>query len=236
MTKLEDKIKKSIKDRKPKSQGYFLFQNTAYEIVIGILWLLCVGILGALIYLMQNFPWRVFILPNFFLRGVAGLPWELMIFSSLLIVALYFLTKNISTFYRNKNILIVALVISLFAGYIVAEATGLNGIIAETKPVKPIYRCHGHLVTSERFPAAVGEITSIAENRIELEDRCVGEWIVIIDSDTKISSPLEIGLKIMVLGEKNNNQINAIEIRSFVGGRGFENGKPLHRPSPMPMY
>jgi hypothetical protein len=149
---------------------------------------------------------------------------------------LYFLTKNISTFYRNKNVLVVALVVSLLAGYIIAEATGLNKIIAETTPIRPIYQCHGQLVASARFPAVVGEIASIAKNQIKLEDRCMGDWIVIIDSDTKVSSPLEIGRKIMVLGEKNDNQINAIEIRSFGGGRGFGNGKPLHRSSPMPMY
>lgn len=234
MTKLEDKIKDSIKNKKPRSEGYFLFQNTARELVIGILWLLCVGLLGALVYLMQNFPWRIFILPHFFLRGLIGLPWELLTLASLLVVALYFLTKNVSTFYRNKNVLLVVLVISLFAGYLIAESSGLNEIIARTRPIKPLYQQHGRLIAPERFPATVGEITSVSDDQISLSDERGKIWTVLIDKNTRVSGPLTAGKRMIIIGKKDNDQIKAQEIGNFMGKRGFGNGRTP--PGPLPMY
>lgn len=171
-----------------------------------------------------------------YIARLIGLPWEIIILASLLIITLYFLTKNISTFYRNKNILVVALVISLFAGYLIAESSGLNEIIARTTPIKPIYRCRGQLIAPERFPIIVGEISAISKNQITIKDECKGSWTVLTSSETKIDTMLDIGKRVMVLGKKNNNQINVIEIKIFRGQRGFGNGNAPHRSSPAPMY
>ena len=233
MNKLEDKIKKSIKNKKPKSGNYFLFQTTAREIAIAILWFICVGLLGTIIYLLQYFPWRIFVLPNFFLRGVVGLPWELFALASLLIVALYFLTKSISTLYRNKNVLIIALTISLIGGYFIAESSGLNEIIAGTGPIKPLYQRRGRLVAPERLPAIAGEIISVDDNSIEIIDEQGFTWTVRIDKNTRISGPTTTGRRIIVLGEKDGRTINALEIRGFNGQRGLKKPQGPLRPPTM---
>jgi len=233
MTKLEDKIKHAVQDKKPKPKSYFVIQNTLREIIVAILWLACVVLLGAIIYLLQYFPWRVFIRPRFFLHGMAGLPWELVFLAALLIVVLYFLTKNISTFYRHRNILIAALVVSLLAGYFIAELSGLNETIAKAKPLKPLYQQYGKFIAPERFPGTIGEITSVSENQITLLDQQGNEWTALIDDRTKMPGSLAVGKRIIVIGAINNHEIKAQEIGEFAGRRGFGNGRPA---GPRRMY
>ena len=233
MTKLEDKIKKSIKGKKTKSKEYFVARNIAKDIIVGILWFICICVLGAQIYLLQNFPWHAFSLPRFILTGFIGLPWEITFISVACIIGLYYLTKNISTFYRNTNILVLALAISLFTGYFIAESSGLNDYLATTRPIKPIYQQQGRLIAPKRFPVVMGELVSIKNDTVVVQDASKEKWNVKISDNTRIIKPLKVGQRVGVIGKKDGNIIEAQEIRSSMERRGFQKKTSL---TPRVMY
>ncbi len=230
MTTLENKIKEELKKRKPHSYGFFMATNATRDIIIGVLWIISVALLGAVVYIMQNFPWKVLIRPNLMLTGLIGLPWEIIGACVILIVILYFLTKNISTLYRNKNILLVALVLSLFSGYFIAEASGLNDHIARNRAISPIYQQRGRFLIPTRFPETIGEIIETGENP-RLRDILGIVWKIKFKPDARVQV-LRIGQRVVIVGEKKDGTIFAQEIITLKGNRGFcvPRGSPNHCP------
>lgn len=218
MDKLEDKIKEKIKGKKPRSKEIFVIHSIVKEITTALIWIITVLLLGAIIYLIQSTPFRVFTMPRFIFSAIIGLPWELIILAVVLIIILYLIIKTISTLYRNKSILILILIISLAIGYFSAEAIGLNKIISETETIRPLYQRQGRLIAPSRGPAVVGEIIDIKNmERFILQDLAKKKWQVLVSEETEIMANIEKGQFVSVIGDKHNNEIRALIIRSIKG-------------------
>ncbi len=218
MNKLEDKIKEKIKGKKPRSKEIFVVSSIVKEVITALIWIITVLLLGAVIYLIQSTPFRVFTMPRFIFPAIIGLPWELIILAIVLIIILYLILKTISTFYRNKSILILILIISLVIGYFSAEAIGLNKIISETETIRPLYQRQGRLVAPNRGPAVVGEIIDIKNmEKFTLQDLAKTKWQVLVSKETEIMTSIEKGQFVSVIGDKHNNEIRALIIRPIKG-------------------
>jgi hypothetical protein len=79
----------------------------------------------------------------------------------------------------------------------------------------------------------MGEIVSIEANTIIIQDISADKWNVKINDDTRIIEPLEIGQRVGVIGKREGDTIEAQEIRSSMGRRGFQNKTSL---GPRAMY
>ena len=214
MNKLEDKIKKSIRDKKPKPRRIFILTSIARDTIILLLWIATILLLGATIYLIQSTPWKVFSIPRYLLPAIIGLPWELIFIVIALIVVLYFITKNISTFYRDKKALVLILIISLFAGYFSAEATGLNMVLSKTKLIRPLYQRQGKLIAPRRGLAIIGEVLDIeSKGEFTIKDLLEEKWKVSISEKTEIITDIKKGQFVSVIGDKNNDRIEALIIK-----------------------
>jgi len=209
MNNLEQKIKSKIKKQRQKARSIFVITDLARDVFVVILWIVVVILLGATIFLLKSTPWEIFGLPRFFLPALTGIPWELIALVTGLGLALYYLTINIATLYRNKGLLIVLMLISLLAGYFIAEASGLNKTLANISPVMQIYQRQGQLIAPKRGPHIAGEITHLEGNKFTLKDPTQTLWQVIVSEQTRILTEIRIGNTVMVVGNKKDNDIEA---------------------------
>jgi len=218
MNKLNEKIKKSLSNKKIKPRWYF----TAIIILkdAGLVLLLVAAILslGIITYIItQNNPWEF--LPSgfkFFARGLSALPWELIGLLVLIIIAIYFLIKKVHFFYRLNNLIIISAIMFItLGGYFIADAAGLNKKIFNSAPIRPFHKNQGKFLFPNRGPRIWGEIKDIKNSKIIVEDERGKEWNVEYSGNTQFyqTDDLEIGDNVTIVGEKKDGNVNAYGIK-----------------------
>lgn len=218
MKKLTDKIKKSLSGKKIKPKWQFISLNLLKDIGLVILLVAAILSLGIITYIIaQNNPWEF--LPSgfrFFIKGLPLLPWELIVILCLIILAIYFLIKKVHFLYRLNNLIIIgAIMVITLGGYFIAEATGINTKIYNSKPFYKLHRNQGKFLFPNRGPRIRGEIRDINRQEITIKDWDGKEWQVRYSDDSNFpkNEDLEIGKEVTVVGEKSDSHINAFGIK-----------------------
>lgn len=218
MNKLNEKIKKSLSGKKIKPKWQFISLNLLKDIGLVALLIIAILALGIITYtITQNNPWEF--LPSgfkFFLRGFPALPLELIGLLALIIVAIYFLIKKVHFIYRLNNIIIISgIILITLGGYFIADATGINEKVFNSAPIRRLHKNQGRFFFPHRGPKIIGEIKDIQDNNIIIEDNKGKEWRINYSEETKIPQKenLSTGDNIMVVGEKNDSNINAYGIK-----------------------
>lgn len=234
MSKLSDKIKSQVKNVKPKPKWQFTSYNLAKETALVLLWVIAVIAIGMVIYIISHDnPWR-FLPPHSisFWTALVGLPWEMIGFLILLIIAIYFISRKINFIYRNNSWVILLLIcMSVTAGYFIVEKTGLNSKLSELELAEEIYNRGGKFIAPDRGPILIGKIEDIVEPKSLwiVRDSFSNTWNVIITNETEFPSQTEfqVGNMVTINGEKFNHTIEAFAIRELDNkSRGFK--KQLH--------
>lgn len=241
MNKLSNKITNKLKNVKPKSKWVFVVKNVLKDILIAVLWFLFIIGFGIVIYTISHYsPWRV--LPSsfkFFGMAFLALPLELIGILILFGILMYYLSKKVHLIYRLNNwFLILIIILSLASGYLIAEYSGLNNQISKISSINKIYQKKGMLLKRNQELFTEGKIIEINKRNIIVEDVEENIWQINIDNNTKIrnGNDFVIGERVLVIGQKHENSIDALGIKKIDNTKGLRNRGSFIQSPFKPMY
>jgi len=222
-TELTEKVIDKVKSGqiKMKSKMHFILKTTLFFLITSFTALFVVFLISFIIFILKaNGVW---FLPGFGFKIIGtffiSLPWILILIAIALIIVLELLVKNFSFAYRRPifySILIIIMFVAL--GSFAIEKTKMhNDLFLKAKEGKlsiagKFYR---GLEKSKSPYMHKGIILEVIDDGFYLKTFNGEILAIIIDSETKL--PLDRGIdnndQVIILGERNNNEVKAINIR-----------------------
>lgn len=236
---LKNKILESIKSGKVKmrSRYYFLARGLIYA-AAGILVALALVYLVSFIFFILKVQ-GAWYLPAFGFSGfgkfLISFPWILALAGFVFILALELLMKKIQIVYQKPLFysVLILIILVLLVGFVFAKLPFHQNIFEKAREdevpiLGPLYRGYGHKEISDMYH---GQVMEINGDYFNLKTITGSEFVVRIDSMTKKPKyrDLTVGDNLIVVGEKDDNQIEAVAIKILPPGSSYFPKRPPQR-------
>ncbi len=235
-TNLKEQILKQIKSGSIKAKPKFHFVLRTLFLLSGLLLagLLLLYLLSFVFFILRsNGLWQA---PVFGLRGwgllFGSLPWMILLLIGLFVLVMELLVKHFSFAYRRPLLYsVLGIVVFLgLSGFVVAQTPLHQSLweLAETEEGLPLAGpLYGILRSSDPDDFHRGTVLSTSTNGFDMLNLSEEVLLIEITPTTRLPFALDIapGDMVMVIGERQNNQVKAFGVREFV--------KPLPLPKKM---
>ncbi len=223
--KIKKYILNEIKKGKltPKPKIYFIIKGSF--VILGLIFsvLVFIYLVSFIIYFLKQSG--VSYLPKFGLRGIwaflSSFPWFLGILGVLLLLTIGVISRRYSFNYKMPIIyfIFIVLILIITGGYLINK-TGIHPYLHKLSYHKKLPGLGGVYRSYEKFSPPrpiIGKVIKILDNKIILQDRSEKKIEVIIDDFTRTNfkNKLQNDDLVLIMGEKNKDQIKAFGIRKL---------------------
>jgi hypothetical protein len=219
--KLETTIYKKIQKLNPKPKWYFTLYNSIKNIALFTIWILCVSIIGILIYILTHYyNIKSCLSANFVFHNILGFPWEIIVIIVLFCILIFLLARKIYFLYRiNSYLLVLFIILSLLLGYYISEKTGINESLSNLKISEAIYSRGGNMIFANKRPMLIAQIIELnyEDNIMLVKDIDNKFWNIIIDRQTQFFPNQQYNTNdiVQIHGIKDNYTIKAQLIKKI---------------------
>jgi hypothetical protein len=222
---IEKKVSEKIKsgDIKMKSRAYFVLRTILLAVIIVILALFIIYLISFIIFSLHASG--VWFLPSFGFHSIGvlfgSLPWLLVVLSIVLILALEIFAERLSFVYHRPVVYsLIFIIVAVVLASILVGMTSFHSSLFENSRdhnlpiIGQFYRGYG---SPRIHNVHNGVVTGLTNNGFNIETPNGEIFNVILNSQnlSALQATIKVGDTIVVVGNKNGNNIQATDVRKI---------------------